>query len=272
MRTVAVTMVKDEADIIPYTLAQMLAEVDHVIVADNGSTDDTRGLVADIAAASGRVTVVDDHEPGYHQSRKMTALALRARLEHGAEWVVPFDADEFWYSPFGRIGDILGAIDGAQWLTVRAALYDHVTTDIDPPDEDPIARIRWRKTQPNPLPKVAVRWREDLVIEMGNHGAYYEGGATLHPTSLVVRHYPYRSEEQFLRKVRNGAAAYAAAGDDVPADAGAHWRQWGDILRAHGPEAVVDIYRSWHHRANPHDRAAPNGELLPALIDDPAPR
>ena len=32
--------------------------------------------------------------------------------------------------------------------------------------------------------------------------------------------------EQFVSKVRNGAAAYAAT--DLPPEAGAHWRQYGD--------------------------------------------
>mgnify|MGYP003439045498 CR=1 FL=1 len=37
MATFGITMVKDEADIVATTVTNMLAQVDHVIVADNGS-------------------------------------------------------------------------------------------------------------------------------------------------------------------------------------------------------------------------------------------
>lgn len=274
MTTVAVTMVRDEDDILGFTLVQMVENVDHVIVADNLSTDRTRDVIERVGRFyPGRVTLVDDYDPAHTQSRKVTALALRARLEHGADWIVPFDADEYWYSPFGRIADILDDVTGEQWLTVHADLYDHVTTDLDDADlESPIERIRWRKVKAAPLPKVACRWREDMVIEEGNHGARYTGGATQHPARLVIRHYPCRSAEQFIRKVRNGSRALRAAGDDVPAHAGTHWRGWGDILDAHGEEAVADIYRTWYHRATPHLPEYAEGELLPQLIDDPAPR
>lgn len=274
MTTVGISMVRDEDDIIGFTLTHMLYQVDHVVIADNLSRDATREVLERVARFyPGRVTIVDDYDPAHVQSAKMTALAERAHLDHGADWIVPFDADEFWYSAFGRIGDILDAVDGDQWLTVHADLYDHVTTDVDDPDdENPLTRIRWRKVIANPLPKVACRWRDDMVIGEGNHGATYNGGATKHQARLVIRHYPCRSAEQFVRKVRNGSAALRAAGDSVTADTGAHWRQWGNILEAHGEQAVVDIYRTWYHRRAPHTRPVVQGEILPELIDDPAPR
>lgn len=100
MTTVAVCMARDEADVIGSTVAHMLAQVDAVIVADNLSTDRTREILDEMASAHpGRLVVVEDPDPAYRQSEKMTALALRARLDFGAEWIVPFDADEVWYSP-----------------------------------------------------------------------------------------------------------------------------------------------------------------------------
>jgi len=271
-RVVAVCMARDEEDVIRSTVAHMLDEVDAVIVADNLSTDGTRAILDELAAgAGGRLLVVEDNDPAYRQSQKMTALALRARLDLGAEWVVPFDADEWWYSPFGRIADVLAEV-APQWLITPAPLFDHVSTALDPAEIDPIARLGWRRHEPNPLPKVAARWRADLVIEQGNHGAHYAGRGTMFDELLVVRHFPYRSPEQVIRKVRNGAAAYAAAGDSLPMSFGAHWRQWGQILDDLGEQAIEELYHTWYWRAEPRAQLeTPDGEIQPALIFDPAP-
>lgn len=254
MAVFGICMARDEADIIGATVAHMLTQVDHVIVADNGSTDGT----TDILLALG-VEVIDDPEVGYYQSDKMTALAHRAAKD-GADWVVPFDADEWWYCPHTpTIADYLDA-QGEQWLTVTAELYDHVATGHDPDRANPVERIRWRRANPAPLPKVACRTRADLVIRQGNHGASYDGGATAQP-GLIVRHFPYRSAEQFIRKARNGAQAYAAT--DLPVSEGQHWRQYGALLDAHGPEVLADVFRQWFW--------SPDPTVDPGLLLDPAP-
>lgn len=266
MTVIGVTMVRDEVDVILSTVAKMAEEVDGLIVADNMSVDGTREALDWFEGVSPvPVIIVDDDEVGYEQSRKMTALALRARLDMHADWVVPFDADEVWYSPHGRIADRLDAV-APQFLVMRAALYDHVPTGIDLDTGDPLADMGWRKRKAAPLPKVAVRWREDLVIEMGNHGASYIGGATYTDEELVVRHFPYRSAEQVIRKIRNGAQAYKAT--DLPETYGAHWRQWGQILDEQGEEAIEMLFKIWHWREDPNLVAPAE---LPELIYDPCP-
>lgn len=271
-RTVAVAMVRDEADVIRSTVAHMLDEVDAVIVADNLSGDETRSILDELAAgAGGRLLVVEDLDPAYRQSEKMTELARRARTELAAEWVIPFDADEWWYSPFGRMADVLAEV-APQWLIVPAPLFDHVASGWDDQLEaDPIRRIQWRRRDRNPLPKVAARFRPDLVIEQGNHDASYRGRGTYFDELLVVRHFPYRSPAQLVRKVRNGSAAYKAAGDSVRADFGAHWRQWGEILEAEGEEAIAELFHTWYFRARPDRPHTIGDEQQPALLRDPAP-
>lgn len=266
MKTVGVTMVRDEDDIVARTVAHMLNQVDAVLVADNMSRDDTRVKLDGLAAAfPDRLVVIDDLEPGYRQSEKMTALALRARLQLHADWIVPFDADEWWYSTFyGRISDALLDIP-ERFDIVPAELFDHVVTSQDEPTEaDPISRIGWRRKAAVPLPKVAVRWRPNLVIEQGNHKAHYEGDVWKHwyGTAFVIRHFPYRSHEQFVRKVRNGSEAYRAAGDAVPAGYGLHWRQWGDLLEQQGEAALTAIFDEWYSSSDP---------IGDELIFDPAP-
>lgn len=259
MTVAAISMCRDEADIAEPFLRKLANQVDFLLVADNGSTDGTRDILCDLAQVL-PLTIFDDLERGYFQSRKMTALAQLA-AERGATWVVPADFDEVWYPPFhARVADLLEEL-APQWLTAEAQLFDHVTTAVDPEERNPLLRLGWRRRAPLPLGKVACRCRPDLIIEQGNHSASYEGGATRFTEHLVVRHFPYRSVEQFVRKARNGAQAYRAT--DLPTELGAHWRQWGDLLDARGEDALGDVFREWYWSADP--------EADESLIWDPVP-
>jgi len=255
MSVTAIYMVKDEVDIIEYSVGRMLTQVDHVIVSDNGSTDGTREKLEAMP-----VTLLNDPEIGYYQSRKMTALA-RMAFKEGAEWVVPADADECWYSPHGRIADVLSDLP---CLVAPADLYDHVATAEDPENWiDPMLRIRWHRRRAVPLPKTACRAGINVTIEQGNHGARFD----MPPQhkidgQLIVRHYPYRSVEQFIKKIENGAAAYAAT--NLPPDVGSHWRGYGQILKNDGPDAIAGVFRDWFFEPEPENKQD-------ELILDPCP-
>lgn len=263
MRTAAVSMCKDELDVVDGFVQRMCSQVDLLIVADNNSTDGTRQRLDELAREH-PLTVIDDPEIGYFQARKMTRLAAIA-ADMGADWVICADFDEVWYSPFGRIADVLAEHDDAAIAT--AELYDHVATAQDPADPDPFTRLGWRRIAPAPLQKVAVRPTIPVRIEQGNHGARYDTATV--DGLLVIRHYPWRSPEQAVRKVRNGAAAYAAT--SLPQEMGSHWRGWGRILHEHGEDAIADLFRKWHWRAQPRADAVIDGEHQPPLIYDPAP-
>lgn len=236
----AIARVKDEADVIAATVSRMREQVDLVIVEDNNSTDGTLDILRDLDG----VEVLQDPTVGYYQSQAMSRLASYAAIERSAEWVVPFDADEVWYSPFGSIRDVL--LEHPEASIATAELYDHVATGHDPAGDDPTVRIGWRRRDAAELPKVAVRPRPRVTVHQGNHGADF--GATIGGL-LVVRHYPYRSAEQFVSKARNGAAAYAAT--DLPEDLGKHWRDYGALLESQGEEALAGVFRDYFWSANP---------------------
>jgi hypothetical protein len=244
-----ISIVKDEVDIISSVVGHMSHHCDAVLVADNGSTDGTYEALQDIVERQRRtldlpisprnVNVIRDFRKGYYQSHKMTALAHLAG-NFGAEWIVPFDADEKWFPVVTNLS-IAQVCRNYSGDVIEANLHNY----------KPVkgSRGRFLPSEPGPLPKVAFRWRPDAVIEQGNHGVLFSGKSQKGEQNLLtVAHFPCRSPEQFIRKIRNGAAAYEAA-PDVPEGWGVHWREFGklsdDELRQHFEEEWWATHRHY---------------------------
>lgn len=238
MTVVGISMVRDEADIIGDVIEHMVTQVDHLIVADNRSVDGTRDILEGFD-----ITVVDDPEIGYYQSEKITRLAHLARTDFDADWVVPFDADEWWTHPEGRIGDVLDRCSA--WPVMEAVMFDHVVTGVDPQGR-PVDVMGWRRATPAPMRKVACRTGEDLTIHQGNHSASYDA-PHLSTDGLVIHHFPYRSPEQFSRKAANGGEAYAAT--DLDAEIGKHWRDYSALT----VEERRQVFHRWFWMSEPDD-------------------
>lgn len=258
-------MVKDELDILPFTIKHMLTQVDHLLLLDDDSTDGTLQWLDD----KGIPTFGADRcREGYYQSEKMTWLAKQAVEIYDARWIIPFDADEFWTSQWGTIKEVCLNHEDTYGV-IRAELYDHMVTGIVDNNclrdiRNPVDLMPWRRVTPLALPKVACRADDSLVIEQGNHGARYQVPARItEEAPIVVHHYPYRSHEQFIRKIRNGAAAYALT--DLPEDAGAHWRKWGKFT----DEQLIDLFDTYYYVEDPTKPYVLDGVEQPALYKDP---
>lgn len=236
MSVAAIMMVRDEADIVGHTIRHLLAQVDHVYVADNRSVDGTSDIVRDFGESS--VSVTRDDEVAYRQSEKTTRLA-RWAMEDGHGWVVPCDADEVWTAGDLTVRELLER-QGPDVQVVTAALYDHVPTGVDPDLDDPVLRLGWRLAQPGVLPKVACRVHRKLTIHPGNHGADYGGLRFLAVDGLRIDHFTWRTPGQFVRKIRNGLEAYATV---ERKDIGVHWRMFEGAT----DEAIREHYHEWFH-------------------------
>lgn len=272
MTVCAIMMVKNEIDVVELTVRNLLAQCDEVFVADNLSTDGTLQLLQQIAFENPELAISIDDEVGYYQSAKMSAMAQLA-FHRGHDWVVPADADEWWRGAKGRsVGEILAAQPKRAGV-VRADVFNHYATVDDPADENPIRRLGWRTVEPLSLPKVAVRLWEDVRIDAGNHSALPPPRSLDVVRGLLeIRHYPYRSAEQFAVKAIQGNIAYRAT--DLERGLGLHWREYGERIEAEGVERgghewFNRFFRYDHPRlAGGPDDPQPDRELA-AMVYDP---
>ena len=104
--------IRDEGDMLEHNLRFHHAlGVDHSIVTDNGSTDETVGHSGSLRR--GRpITVIEAPNTDYREqgAKWMTDMARLAATELEADWVVHTDADEFWWPIEGSLSETLAAV------------------------------------------------------------------------------------------------------------------------------------------------------------------
>lgn len=215
-QVIAISMVRNEADIIEHVVRHMLAECDAVLVADNNSDDGTREILESVVDPS--FTLTEEERVGYLQADTMNALAGVA-TDLGAEWIVPFDADEWWYGRHGSIAASLRAT-AAEVAVVEPMLL--IPQPGDPTDPNPFARIRWHRPGRH---EQKIAFRPGLGrLAMGNHHLEGWSGA-MDSNALGMRTLPYRSLDQAKAKLRWGK--YALELTDLDRGLGRHWRELG---------------------------------------------
>jgi glycosyltransferase involved in cell wall biosynthesis len=232
MRVVLVMLARNEADVIGHNLRWHLSTgVDHAIVMDHSSTDSTPEVLRELGS---RVTVIRRSGP-YNQAEMTSEMCRLARDEHGADWIMPVDADEFWVSS----GNVKEAIAKASGNVIRAPTTNFVPTTLDNPAErNPVLRMHYKVSKPPKIPKlpyvlkpsqskVMFEARGFRQIFTGNHDVEIDNPHTVRG-DVAISHYPLRSLEHFYSKVIQGGAAIK---NFSPKD-GYHWRRWYGLYQS----------------------------------------
>lgn len=209
---ICLTPTRNESWIIDRFLAAARSWADHVIVADQGSTD---GTLATLHAEAG-VEVVTNDSPGYDESYRQRLLLNQARRIPGKRILLGLDADEALSA---------NCKDSPEWEKIAAAAPGTVL------------RFRWV----NVLPGFKEAWIPPELSAFGfvDDGSPHAGslihsprvpnppGApTLDLQDIVVLHFQYVAWERMASKQR--------------------WYQAWEFTqrRAAGP---LDIFRRYHH-------------------------
>ncbi len=207
MKLVQTLVVRDEVDIVEDQIAYHLnAGVDFVIASDHQSTDGTTEIL-ERYERDGHLRRLEV-EGEMHDGLWRTRMARLAATEHGADWVINTDADEFWMPRQGTLKEVFAAIPETHGVVF--ALSRHF---VPRPDDD--ARFADRMTS-RVSPAVAINdptspyrphlkaaHRSDPQITVG-HGAHTAFGPSLralhhwHPADVL--HFPFRSLRQWENK------------------------------------------------------------------------
>ena len=90
-------LVKNEMDIIEKNIRYHAKKgVESFVVMDNNSTDGTREVLENLKKEF-EITIIDE-KGTYSQAKWMTRLTHIARKKYNPSWLIPNDADEFWWS------------------------------------------------------------------------------------------------------------------------------------------------------------------------------
>src|SRR6476620_9742296 len=109
MKLVQTLVVRDEADIVGEQIEYHLnAGVDFVIASDHESVDGTTEILEQYAR-EGHLRLIRV-QGEMHDGPWRTNMARLAATEHGADWVINTDADEFWMPRRGSLKDVFTAV------------------------------------------------------------------------------------------------------------------------------------------------------------------
>jgi hypothetical protein len=205
MRVAMAYKIRDEGDVLEDNLRFHHAlGVDHFIVTDNGSTDETVDILARYEEA-GLLTVIRAPDTDYREegARWMTEMARIAVTELGADWVVHTDADEFWWPIEGSLKQVLASVDQRYGVLIAPRCEFIGRPDGPGSFAD---RLTIREARARYQPKVAHRADPDVVmLDRGPHDV-----AALGPSGDVADSVrpPGRPVHRVIRNRELGATSW----------------------------------------------------------------
>jgi hypothetical protein len=208
MKLVQTLVVRDEADIVGDQIAYHLsAGADFVIATDHQSLDGTTDILESYArdGVLRRISVTDEI---MRDGPWRTRMARLAATEHGADWILNTDADEFWMPRAGTLREMFAAIPESHGVVFGLSRHfaprpddgdvfsERMTARVSPPVaiHDPTSPYR-------PHLKAAHRADPEVTVSFGSHTVSSPRWRALHNWHPAeVLHFPFRTLAQWESK------------------------------------------------------------------------
>jgi hypothetical protein len=206
VKLVQTLVVRDEADIVEAQVSYHLdAGVDLVLATDHDSRDGTTEILESYERKG--VLRLFRERGEMRESVWRSQMARLAAVEHGADWVINTDADEFWMPRRGTLKEALAAVPddfGVVWAITRhflprpgnmGSFAERMTVRLSAtaPLNDPTSPYR-------PHAKAAHRADPEIVVLFGSHDVVTKLAPLRGWYPADVLHFPFRTLEQYERK------------------------------------------------------------------------
>ena len=232
MKLAVVSMIRDEADILPAFLRHISAVFDAAYLFDHRSTDGSGEMLRQFCAGRGFSYFLLDFA-GRHQ-RQVSMLGMERAFAAGADAVVFLDADEFLDLSRGEIEaavrrlDAAGEVGTLDWIPCYPQTFAQAF--------DPQAPLWIAKSAAN-VSKVVIprsvyaRAGGHVPLAEGNHFVAWKGSAPPQRRVGHLYHLPLRSRQQVVRKALVGAIAHLAKANSMQLE-GYQQRELVDLVAA----------------------------------------
>lgn len=235
----AVSMVKNEADIIELFIRINSRIFDRIYILDHNSDDNTLLILEALKAEGHSIEIIplSGESQAYSQveitSRYVNSIGLSG--EHA--YIMPLDADEFLYVPrIAEVAEYLNAFIPPQGLAkVPWKTYCPIRTSFKNSDAPLFRYFKSRNYEPGCYFKVILSKQvaSFCKLEMGNHDISSPGNTPFVQPPFIVQHVPVRSSAQIASKACIGSMAQALNASRKPGQ-GSHWDQISKLAVSRG--------------------------------------
>ncbi len=275
---VAVSMVKNSADVIETMIRGNSPVVDKYMIINNASTDNTMNIIESLRDEGFDIEVIQDDSISPYQGDRVTETARYAVEKLGADIILPLDDDEILCSNSEGIGykDVRKHLEELD----QESLYYVYWRNYIPTDEDDMTQICVAirehfclDDEPEMTKKVIVPaglFRDpSFRIETGSH--FTSGGKIKKQivlTDLRLAHYPIRSSVQIASKVIVGWHNYLGM-PNRDKEMSSHWRVMYQAIKEYGlPSPTTMMTLANLYRERPNDTEHLNVILKPIAVPE----
>jgi glycosyltransferase involved in cell wall biosynthesis len=247
MNIIAISMVKNEGDVIESFVRHNLKYVGRFIILDNGSTDGTLEILQELVKEGLPLSIIEDKESGYFQKEKTKMLSDKAFDLFNADIVIPLDADEFLRTPEENL-TFLNKVDKNKVYLIKWVTYVPNKRDVGSSIVVP-KLITNRRSEEKPQLHKLILTREiadkGYSLWQGNHDLTLNNGDKVIERvileNLTIAHFPLRSVNQANIKFVIGWLNYLCL-PNINGRDGYTWFENYDKIVKNGTLDKQDIY------------------------------